>query len=476
MSKETGRMDKPDPLQDIMDTLEKGVTDLFESDRYKRYLDTLSKFHSYSLNNTILIALQNPDATLVAGYNAWQKSFKRFVKKGEKGIKIIAPMPQTVRQEVSKLDAAGKPILDENGQKVTHEIERAFVRYKVASVFDVSQTDGQPLPKLIPDIKETPSPSVLSHPLFLTLEKVASPVPISIDMPPGTKARGMYSTTENKIYIDHRRSETMVFKTLIHEISHARLHSAGTASIDRKTAEVQAESIAYAVCAHYGLDVSDYSFGYIAGWSSGKESTELKASLEIIRTEAAAIIEKTDECYPIEYDRWAKDHSLPEITPEPLNRDDIFSKMMELPEVQWCAQVAEETGTYEEFIKQLDWASSSIADGSYINSMDEDELTELRIFGVDTPSIQTMMDSYVDFMVAHANSESDYFRRCQSEAVKPDLPDFRDLRGTLEDCKKEAAADLKPSIHERLEQFKTQAAERAESLPRQQRNRMEVER
>lgn len=472
------RPDKPDPLKDIMDTLEKGVTDLFESDRYKQYLDTLSKFHSYSLNNTILIAMQKPDATLVAGYNAWQKSFKRFVKKGEKAIKIIAPMPQTVRLNQPELDAAGKPIRDENGQLITHEVERSFVKYRVASVFDVSQTDGQPLPTLIPEIKETPSPSVLGHPFFLTLEKVASPVPIAIDMPPGSKARGMYSSTENKIYIDHRHAESMVFKTLIHEISHARLHSAGPGSIDRQTAEVQAESIAYTVCAHYGLDTSDYSFGYIAGWSSGKDAKELRASLEIIRTEAAAIIERVDEYYPIEYDRWAQEHTQPEVIPEiPAvpDRSDIFSQLLEREDIQFCATIAGKAGCYEDFIKTCDSISSQLATGTYSPAALDKAAADIAAhYPLPENPLRTaelsmeQNENMIDGVLNNAPSPG------ERAASAP--PDFSDLRGVLEDCKREAAACSRPSIGQRLEQFKAQAAERAEALPRRQRKYMEVER
>lgn len=310
--------DKPATKVDaLMSKLEEGVQGIFESERYRQYLTAMSKFHNYSLNNTLLIALQKPEATLVAGYNAWQKSFGRHVKKGEKAIQILAPVKQTYRITAPKLDQSGKPIRDERGDIVTQEVERTYLTFRVASVFDVSQTEGQPLPSLIPDFTETPSPNVLGHPFFKAVEKVA-PVPVEIDMPRGTTARGMYSIAENKIYIDHHRSEKMVFKTLIHETAHARLHNANAASIDRSTAEVEAESVAFAVCSHYGLDTSDYSFGYIAGWSSDKTAPELKASMGRIRAETGALIEQIDEQYAIEFERYAIVHEL-EPVPEIMN-------------------------------------------------------------------------------------------------------------------------------------------------------------
>lgn len=376
------------------------------------------------------------------------------MKKGEKGIKIIAPMPKTVKLSQPELDEAGKPNRDENGKLVTREVERSFVAYKVVSVFDVSQTDGKPLPSLIPEIRETPSPNVLSHPLFLTLEKV-SPVPIDIDMPPGTLARGMYSPKEKKIYIDHRRSETMVLKTMIHEIAHARLHGAGLVGIDRQSAEVQAESIAYTVCAHYGIDTSDYSFGYIAGWSSGKDAAELKASLDIIRTEAAAIIEKVDENYPIEYDRWVQEHSkreqlMPDV-PAPLSETEVFQQMLLRDDMISCGVIAGAANLYEEYLAKLQAVSRDIAQGA------------------DTEScLQQKLDAAAMELTAYYEAMAQ--------------PDFSDLRGTLEVCKREAAQSLANnqisclSIKERMDHYKAEIAQRTTTLPHKERKQMEVQR
>ena len=293
--------EKPtEKLKEITDKLEQGIAGIFESEQYQDYLKTLSKFHNYSLNNTILIAMQKPDASHIAGYGAWKSNFERQVKKGEKGIKIIAPSPYKVKVQQEKTDpATGKPVIGADGNPVTEETERKIPAYKVVSVFDVSQTEGKELPTLGADIL---TGDVEQYKDFFAALEEASPVPVAFENIEGG-ANGYYHQVDKRIAIDEGMSELQTLKTTIHEIAHARLHDVNMKNeqgenepprADRRTREVEAESIAYTVCQHYGLDTSDYSFGYVAGWSSGKELAELKASLETIRTTAAHLITEID--------------------------------------------------------------------------------------------------------------------------------------------------------------------------------------
>ena len=292
--------EKPaDKLKEITDRLEQGITELFESERYKEYLRVMSKFHNYSFNNTLLIAMQKPDASLVAGFSSWKNNFGRNVMKGEKGIKIIAPSPFTVKQEVEKTDPqTGKPVIGKDGKPVTEEKEIKVPAYKVVSVFDVSQTEGRELPDIAVD--ELTGDVDRFKDFFAALEQV-SPVPIGFEKIEGG-AHGYYHLEEKRIAIDEGMSDLQTLKTAIHEIAHAKLHDIDLNApqeeqkprVDRRTREVEAESVAYTVCQHYGLDTSDYSFGYVAGWSSGKELAELRGSLETIRNTAAEMINAID--------------------------------------------------------------------------------------------------------------------------------------------------------------------------------------
>ncbi len=285
-------------VREITDKLEQGIKELFESERYKEYLTTMSKFYSYSFNNTLLIAMQKPDATLIAGYTSWQRNFDRHVMKGEKGIKILAPAPYKAQEEREKIDpATQKPVLDADGKPVTETVEVLRPAFKVVSVFDVSQTDGKELPDIM--VGELTG-SVEQYEDFWRALKEISPVPVELEKIEGG-AHGYYHLVDKRIAIDEGMSEMQTIKTLIHEIAHAKLHAIDpdekTAPEDRKdrhTKEVEAESVAYTVCQRYGLETSDYSFGYIAGWSSDKETKELKGSLETIRSTAAEMIESID--------------------------------------------------------------------------------------------------------------------------------------------------------------------------------------
>ena len=293
--------EKPtEKLKEITDRLEQGITELFDSERYREYLRVMSKFHNYSFNNTLLIAMQKPDASLVAGFSAWKNNFGRNVIKGQKGIKIIAPSPYKVKQEMKKIDPhTQQPIIGKDGKPVTEEKEITIPAYKVVSVFDVSQTEGKELPDIAVD--ELTGDVERYRDFFAALEKT-SPVPIGFEQIPGS-SHGYYHLEDKRIAIQKGMSELQTLKTAIHEIAHAKLHDIDLNApeneqqprVDRRTREVEAESVAYTVCQHYGLDTSDYSFGYVAGWSSGRELSELKNSLETIRSAAAEIINSIDE-------------------------------------------------------------------------------------------------------------------------------------------------------------------------------------
>lgn len=285
-------------VREITDKLEQGIKELFESERFKEYLRTMSKFYNYSFNNTVLIAMQKPEATYVAGYTSWQRNFDRQVMKGEKGIKILAPAPYKAQEEREKIDpVTQKPVIGADGKTVTETVEVLRPAFKVVSVFDVSQTDGKELPDIIVDeLKGT----VENYEAFFDALKQESPVPVSFEDIPGG-AKGFFSPVESRIAIQEGMSEIQTVKTAIHEIAHAKLHAfkqdeqaAPEDKKDRHTKEVEAESVAYTVCQRYGIETSDYSFGYIAGWSSGKETKELKSSLDTIRKTAAEMIEGID--------------------------------------------------------------------------------------------------------------------------------------------------------------------------------------
>lgn len=284
-------------MKEITDKLEDGIRGIFDSERYAEYLAAMSKFHNYSFNNTILIAMQG--GTLVKGYTQWEKEFERHVKPGEKGIKIIAPAPFKVKQEVKKIDPTTRqPVIGADGKPVMEEKEVTIPAYKVVTVFDVSQTEGKELPSIGVDTLT----GDVEHfkDVISALEKV-SPVPIGFEDIKGS-AHGYYSLADKRIAIQEGMSQLQTLKTAIHEIAHAKLHDIDLNAPkeerekmpDQRTREVQAESVAYTVCQHYGLDTSDYSFGYVAGWSTGREMEELKNSLETIRSTAAEIINGID--------------------------------------------------------------------------------------------------------------------------------------------------------------------------------------
>ena len=279
-------------LQSILKSLEKGISEIFNSERYTKYLQTMSKFHSYSFNNTMLIALQRPDATLVAGYQNW-KSMGRQVMSDEKGMKIIAPAPIKKKMMKEVLDEEGRPILNEKGDSIMEEVEVKIPKFKVVTVFDIAQTIGEPIELIIPEeLKE----AVNNYDLFMKAITEVSSVPIRFDEISGN-AKGYYHNEDKEIVIRKGMSESQTIKTVIHESGHARLHDrdemkAKAEMKDRMTAEVEAESVAYCVCYAFGLDTSEYSFPYIANWSSGKDMKELKSSMDLIRHTAGEMIDE----------------------------------------------------------------------------------------------------------------------------------------------------------------------------------------
>lgn len=286
-------MTEKQKVKEITDKLEAGLKELFESEKYKSYLSTMSKFHNYSFNNTLLIAMQKPEATLVAGYQAWQKNFERHVNKGEKAIRILAPAPYKIKEERDKLDpVTGELMFDENGIPQKEEVEMTIPAFRAVSVFDVSQTDGKPIPEL--EVNELLS-TVEGYEDFVQALMNISPVPIAFEDIPGD-SKGYFNTAEKRIAVQENMSESQTLKTTVHEVAHSMLHDKEVnqgmeiPEKDRNTKEVEAESVAFTVCQHFGIDTSDYSFGYIAGWSSGRNMKELKSSLDTIRKTASELI------------------------------------------------------------------------------------------------------------------------------------------------------------------------------------------
>ncbi len=289
-----------DQIKEITAGIEKGILELFESDRYRNYLSTMSRFHHYSLNNVMLIHAQRPDATLVAGYNRWKNSFGRHVQKGERGIRILAPTPYKIKVDKEKLDPdTHLPMLDSDGNPITEEKEITIPMYKVVRVFDISQTEGKPLPQLSFDL----TGDVAQYEVFLEALRRTSTVPIEME-PMEKSMDGYFSQTRQAIFIREGMSQVQTVSAIVHEMAHSRLHNyekmteladdgetvLAPAEKGRNTEEVEAESVSYAVCQYFGIETKDNSFGYIASWSKGKELKELRASLETINKTSSELI------------------------------------------------------------------------------------------------------------------------------------------------------------------------------------------
>ncbi len=283
-------------LKDITDSIEQGIKEMFNSDKYKQYLSTMSRFHKYSVNNQVLIYMQRPDATLVAGFNKWRDNFGRNVMKGEKGIKIIAPTPFKKKIEEQKLDPDTKlPMLDADGKVITEEKEIKIPMYKPVVVFDVSQTDGKPLPELA----STLTGEVQNYDVLMEALKRSAPVPLAFEAMTADMD-GYFSRDEQRIAIREGMSEVQTVCAAIHEIAHSKLHNTENIAeekLSRATEEIQAESISFAVCAYYGIETDENSFGYLASWAADKDLKELRESLETINKTSSSLITDIDRNY-----------------------------------------------------------------------------------------------------------------------------------------------------------------------------------
>ena len=285
---------RADELHQITDKLEKGVKDVFQSDKYKQFLNVMAKFPRYSVNNIMLIMMQRPDAQLCQSFTGW-KQMGRYVKKGEKGISILAPAPYKIEREQTKLDEKGRPVFDADGEPVKEKVEVTIRAFKVVKTFDLSQTDGKELPTIGPSELVG---NIEGYPKLLQALQEISPVPVSFELIDGD-AKGFYHLEDKKIVVQDGMSEVQTIKTLLHEMAHQKLHDKDNVpeakDISRNGKEVEAESVAYVVCQHYGINTSYYSFSYVAGWTEGKETPELKASLDKIRQTASEFIYQIDQ-------------------------------------------------------------------------------------------------------------------------------------------------------------------------------------
>lgn len=285
------RQTREEKMSAIQKKLEDGVRAIFTSEKYQEYISAMSKFPRYSINNCILIASQLPEASLVCGFRKWQTEFNRTVNKGEHGIMILAPIKGKTEVVEEVFDENNKAVVDENGNQKTEKVTREYQTFRPVYVFDVSQTSGDPLPTLASELNETVDSFEEMKSVLISI----SPVPVSFETINGG-ANGYYSPTAGKIVIDERLPQLQMLKTMVHEIAHATLgHGSKEDKWDRQTKEVQAESVAYWVTQMIGLDTSDYSFGYISGWSKDKEVSELKESLDVIKQTADKISSSIEE-------------------------------------------------------------------------------------------------------------------------------------------------------------------------------------
>jgi hypothetical protein len=291
--KTVGVTSTEEKVHELLTKAEEGVKAVYESDTYRNYLTTMAKFHNYSYRNTLLISMQMPSATRIAGYTSWQTKFHRQVQKGEKGICIIGFTPKEIKVDQQRIKD-GKPVVDETGTPITDTLKKVIPRFKPVYVYDVSQTKGEPLPQLVNEL----TGKVDSYNDLMSALSELSPYPIVFE-DIQTGAKGYCSYANKKIAIKSGMSEAQTIKTAIHEITHADLHSPADVlpmeqGPDRGTKEVEAESTAYVVCEHYGIDTFDYTFPYLASWSSSKELNELQNSLDTIQKQAGELISRID--------------------------------------------------------------------------------------------------------------------------------------------------------------------------------------
>ena len=467
-------------MKEITDRLETGIQELFESERYKAYLTTMSKFHSYSFNNTLLIAMQG--GQLVAGYNKWRDDFHRNVKKGEKAIKILAPAPFKAKKEVQKLDAQGRPVMGKDGKPVTEVQEIQVPAFKIVSVFDVSQTEGEPLPSI--GVEELTGSVERYGEFFKALEQT-SPVPIGFEDIPGG-SHGYYHLTEKRIAIQEGMSELQTLKTAIHEIAHSKLHAIDPEAPaieqadrpDSRTREVQAESVAYAVCQHYGLDTSDYSFGYVAGWSSGKDLKELKASLETIRATAHELITTIDgHLAQLQKERQTQQEQ-PQAAPleraaEQPDPDSVFSKLPPEQQREMTASVKamlqalidadlKSTGEVSQGTKEAAQAQGfTIAGDGTLEQAEAQQEAAYRLESGDYLYIQTSETGY-DYTLY----DPDYKELDGGQLDNPDLS-LAEAGKEILAIHERPAGTMEPLTGDKLDDF-LEATEQANAIPQPQ--------
>ena len=467
-------------MKEITDRLETGIQELFESERYKAYLTTMSKFHSYSFNNTLLIAMQG--GQLVAGYNKWRDDFHRNVKKGEKAIKILAPAPFKAKKEVQKLDAQGRPVMGKDGKPVTEVQEIQVPAFKIVSVFDVSQTEGEPLPSI--GVEELTGSVERYGEFFKALEQT-SPVPIGFEDIPGG-SHGYYHLTEKRIAIQEGMSELQTLKTAIHEIAHSKLHAIDPEAPaieqadrpDSRTREVQAESVAYAVCQHYGLDTSDYSFGYVAGWSSGKDLKELKASLETIRATAHELITTIDGHLAQLQQQRQTQQEQPQAAPleraaEQPDPDSVFSKLPPEQQREMTASVKamlqalidadlKSTGEVSQGTKEAAQAQGfTIAGDGTLEQAEAQQEAAYRLESGDYLYIQTSETGY-DYTLY----DPDYKELDGGQLDNPDLS-LAEAGKEILAIHERPAGTMEPLTGDRLDDF-LEATEQANAIPQPQ--------
>ena len=461
-------------MKEITDRLETGIQELFESERYKAYLTTMSKFHSYSFNNTLLIAMQG--GQLVAGYNKWRDDFHRNVKKGEKAIKILAPAPFKAKKEVQKLDAQGRPVMGKDGKPVTEVQEIQVPAFKIVSVFDVSQTEGEPLPSI--GVEELTGSVERYGEFFKALEQT-SPVPIGFEDIPGG-SHGYYHLTEKRIAIQEGMSALQTLKTAIHEIAHSKLHAIDPEAPaieqadrpDSRTREVQAESVAYAVCQHYGLDTSDYSFGYVAGWSSGKDLKELKASLETIRATAHELITTIDgHLAQLQKERQTQQEQ-PQAAEQP-DPDSVFSKLSPEQQQEMTDSVKamlqtlidadlKSTGEVSQGTKEAAQAQGfSIAGDGTLEQVKAPQEAAYRLESGDYLHIQTSETGY-DYTLY----DPDYKELDGGQLDNPDLS-LAEAGKEILAIHERPAGTMEPLTGDRLDDF-LEATEQANAIPQPQ--------
>lgn len=424
--------DPRERVNEIVKKLEENVKAVFESEKYKAYLNTMSKFHNYSINNVFLIAMQCPSATMVAGFDAWKRKFGRYVKENEKGIKILAPAPYKRIIEERQLDSDGKPKLDSEGKEIVEKTEINSIGFKVTTVFDVSQTDGKELPSLGVDML---TGEVAEYEKLWRILKDISPVPIELEEI-NTSAKGYFSPTESRIAVRNDMSEIQTLKTAIHEIAHAKLHAIpedGDRSElpDRRTREVQAESVAYTVCQNLGLDTADYSFGYVAGWSSGKETEELKDSLEVIRSTSAEIINDIKEKYQALTKEVEKDE-------KPFDMEKTTKYLFGIADKVLKADENKKQGisTFNLTVKRLNQLATDIPD-------EHKDLRDLCKFVAESTELSSMKERFVEVTNFLQGKE------VQKEQEKP----------TPEKDEKETKPTKKPSVRNRLKAEREKIAE-----------------